>query len=91
MLISASVGDADNFRLYHTPGIGWNWPLKFRRIPSTSKGERLYLTEDFRLFNLCVADLKDQTLHIRIAGVDAPEVRISPTRVEFCSTKRVLI
>jgi hypothetical protein len=31
------VGDADNFRLYHTPGIGWRWPLKFRRIPDTMK------------------------------------------------------
>lgn len=28
-----SVGDADNFRLYHTPALGYNWPLKFRRIP----------------------------------------------------------
>ncbi|KAG8825103.1 putative endonuclease lcl3 [Serendipita sp. 399] len=50
-----SVGDADNFRFYHTPGIGWKWPLKFRSIPKTSK------------------ELKDQTLHIRMAGVDAPE------------------
>ncbi|RPD53641.1 SNase-domain-containing protein [Lentinus tigrinus ALCF2SS1-7] len=49
-----SVGDADNFRLYHTPGIGWRWPLKFRRIPVGR-------------------DLKDQTIHIRMAGVDAPE------------------
>ncbi|EMD32806.1 hypothetical protein CERSUDRAFT_143387 [Gelatoporia subvermispora B] len=50
-----SVGDADNFRIYHTPGFGWSWPLKFRRIPSASR------------------DLKDQTIHIRLAGVDAPE------------------
>ncbi|OSD03841.1 SNase-domain-containing protein [Trametes coccinea BRFM310] len=50
-----SVGDADNFRLYHTPGIGWRWPFKFRRIPVGR------------------SDLKDQTIHIRIAGVDAPE------------------
>ncbi|KAI3608704.1 mitochondrial protein [Moniliophthora roreri] len=50
-----SVGDGDNFRFYHTPGIGWRWPLKFRRIPETNK------------------ELKDQTIHIRIAGVDAPE------------------
>ena len=35
-----SVGDADNFRLYHTPGIGWRWPLKFRTIPTTRGGER---------------------------------------------------
>ncbi|KAF8836238.1 staphylococcal nuclease [Paxillus ammoniavirescens] len=53
--VVTSVGDADNFRLYHTPGIGWRWPLKFRRVPTTSK------------------DLKDKTIHIRIAGVDAPE------------------
>ncbi|TDL16616.1 staphylococcal nuclease [Rickenella mellea] len=53
--VVTSVGDADNFRLYHTPGWFWSWPLKLRRIPSTTK------------------DLKDQTLHIRMAGVDAPE------------------
>ncbi|KAI0776651.1 SNase-domain-containing protein [Trametes elegans] len=50
-----NVGDADNFRVYHTPGLGWRWPLKFRRIPVGR------------------TDLKDQTIHIRIAGVDAPE------------------
>ncbi|KIM89888.1 hypothetical protein PILCRDRAFT_53296, partial [Piloderma croceum F 1598] len=54
--VVTTVGDADNFRLYHTPGIGWRWPIKFRSIPSKTKGE-----------------LKDQTIHIRIAGVDAPE------------------
>ncbi|KAK7032896.1 putative endonuclease LCL3 [Favolaschia claudopus] len=56
-----SVGDSDNFRFYHMPGFGWRWPLKFRRVPSTTKGE------------LDSTQLKDQTLHIRIAGVDAPE------------------
>ncbi|KAJ3799641.1 hypothetical protein GGU11DRAFT_776203 [Lentinula aff. detonsa] len=50
-----SVGDADNFRLYHTPGIGWTWPLKFRRVPPTPK------------------EYKNRTIHIRIAGADAPE------------------
>lgn len=54
--VVTSVGDADNFRLYHTPALGgYTWPFKFRTIPSLSK------------------DLKDQTLHIRLAGVDAPE------------------
>jgi len=53
--VVTSVGDADNFRLYHTPGLGWSLPLKLRFIPSKSK------------------DLKDQTLHIRMAGIDAPE------------------
>lgn len=27
------VGDSDNFRLYHTPGIGWFWPLRALRMP----------------------------------------------------------
>ncbi|KAH7882694.1 SNase-domain-containing protein [Phlebopus sp. FC_14] len=53
--VVTSVGDADNFRLYHTPGIGWRRPFKVRHVPKV-KGE-----------------LKDQTIHIRIAGVDAPE------------------
>ncbi|KAI0819808.1 SNase-domain-containing protein [Trametes gibbosa] len=51
-----SVGDPDNFRLFHTPGPAWKWPLKFRRIPSRR------------------ADLKNETIHVRIAGVDAPEL-----------------
>ncbi|KAG5350570.1 hypothetical protein C0989_010357 [Termitomyces sp. Mn162] len=54
--VVTSVGDADNFRLYHTPPLGFRWPFKFRRVPSINK------------------ELKDETIHIRIAGVDAPEV-----------------
>jgi endonuclease YncB( thermonuclease family) len=53
---AVSVGDADNFRLFHTPGgrlLGWGW-LRF--VPETRK------------------DLsKAGTLHIRLAGIDAPE------------------
>jgi hypothetical protein len=30
-----SVGDSDNFRVYHTPGIGWGW---LRHIPTAKKG-----------------------------------------------------
>lgn len=48
-----SVGDADNFRLFHTPGFGWNW---LRKIPRKK------------------LDLKDMTIHIRLAGIDAPEL-----------------
>ena len=33
-----SVGDADNFRLYHTPGFGWRGLLKFRHVPVTYRG-----------------------------------------------------
>lgn len=53
-----SCGDADNFRLYHTPGgrlAGWGW-LPWKTVPT--KREALF----------------QQTLHIRIAGVDAPEL-----------------
>jgi endonuclease YncB( thermonuclease family) len=53
---AVSVGDADNFRLFHTPGgrlLGWGW---LRQIPEARK------------------DLaKAGTLHIRLAGIDAPE------------------
>lgn len=30
-----SVGDSDNFRLYHTPGWGWGWA---RKVPVSRKG-----------------------------------------------------
>ncbi|CAI9629321.1 unnamed protein product [Alternaria burnsii] len=53
-----SVGDADNFRLFHTPGgriAGWGI-LPWKKVPSKRE------------------DLVRQTLHIRIAGVDAPEL-----------------
>ncbi|KIW07586.1 uncharacterized protein PV09_01538 [Verruconis gallopava] len=53
-----SVGDGDNFRLFHTPGgrlAGWGW-LPWRRVPADKAG------------------LKDKTLHVRIAGIDAPEL-----------------
>lgn len=56
-----SVGDGDNFRLFHTPGgrlLGWGW---LRQIGQKNKNgkKRIGGTEG--------------TLHVRIAGVDAPE------------------
>ncbi|KAL4780454.1 putative endonuclease lcl3 [Aspergillus varians] len=53
----ASVGDGDNFRIFHTPGgrlAGWGW-LPWKKVPREKK------------------ELKDNTIHIRLAGVDAPE------------------
>ncbi|KAF2217643.1 hypothetical protein CERZMDRAFT_5648, partial [Cercospora zeae-maydis SCOH1-5] len=50
------VGDADNFRFYHTPlgrVAGWGW---HRRIPTKP------------------TELSDETIHVRIAGIDAPEL-----------------
>ncbi|KAK4944831.1 putative endonuclease lcl3 [Elasticomyces elasticus] len=51
-----SVGDGDNFRLFHTPGgrlAGWGW-LPWRRVKGMKR-------------------LQNKTIHIRLAGVDAPE------------------
>ncbi|KAJ5911866.1 endonuclease lcl3 [Penicillium subrubescens] len=53
-----SVGDGDNFRIFHTPGgrlAGWGW-LPWKKVPTTKK------------------ELKDNTIHIRLAGIDAPEL-----------------
>jgi endonuclease YncB( thermonuclease family) len=66
------VRDGDNFHLYHTPSIGWHWPLKFRRIPDTGKGA-LFLGQRRMTVLTQGAALKGGTIHIRIAGVDAPE------------------
>lgn len=52
-----SVGDGDNFHLYHLPGgyfAGWGW---LRRVPEINK---------FR-------ELKGETIAVRICGADAPE------------------
>ncbi|KAK8056363.1 Micrococcal nuclease [Apiospora rasikravindrae] len=50
-----SVGDGDNFHMFHTPGgrmAGWGW---LRNVPKKK------------------VDLKNKTIPIRIAGIDAPE------------------
>lgn len=70
-----SVGDGDNFRFFHTPTLsGYSWPFKFRRIPSTTKGTRYEHRKLSQPDLDAPLDLKDETLHIRLAGVDAPEV-----------------
>ncbi|KAL4979479.1 putative endonuclease lcl3 [Aspergillus desertorum] len=53
-----SVGDGDNFRIFHTPGgrlAGWEW-LPWKKVPKEKK------------------ELRDNTIHIRLAGIDAPEL-----------------
>ncbi|MCJ1299976.1 putative endonuclease lcl3 [Hypocenomyce scalaris] len=57
--IVTSVGDGDNFRLFHTPGgrlAGWGWVPGRRKVPAERR------------------ELKDRTIHVRLAGVDAPEL-----------------
>lgn len=52
------VGDGDNFHLFHTPGGRlMGWGWMPGRKVQTLKGK----------------ELKDRTVHVRIAGVDAPE------------------
>ena len=54
-----SVGDADNFHLFHTPGgrlAGWGW-FRGRKVQDLTR-----------------AQLRGQTVHVRLAGVDAPEL-----------------
>ena len=57
-----SVGDGDNFRLFHTPGgrlMGWGWLRAIGQKNKKTGKRRIGGTEG--------------TLHVRIAGVDAPE------------------
>lgn len=71
-----SVGDGDNFHFFHTPGgraLGWGWlrPL----FPVLDKPNSKL--SNYRLLNNTKRKInwsqKTQTLHIRLAGVDAPE------------------
>ncbi|KAG5457776.1 MAG: hypothetical protein BJ554DRAFT_2131 [Olpidium bornovanus] len=52
--IVTSVGDGDNFRLYHRP---WAHRVLRLSVPSEARA------------------LQNETIHIRLAGIDAPEVR----------------
>ncbi|KAK5172185.1 putative endonuclease lcl3 [Saxophila tyrrhenica] len=55
------VGDGDNFHLYHTPGgrlMGWGWAPR-RRVKDIMERAKAKGT---------------QTMHVRIAGIDAPEM-----------------
>jgi endonuclease YncB( thermonuclease family) len=78
-----SVGDADNFRLYHTPGgrmAGWGW-LPWKRVPTKRDGlsnqtvccQLQSWSQTMAYTNMPSFANKTQ-LHIRIAGVDAPEL-----------------
>jgi hypothetical protein len=51
-----SVGDADNFRLYHTPGgrlAGWGW-LPWKTVPATKKDGLANNTVSFSGFFACL-------------------------------------
>jgi endonuclease YncB( thermonuclease family) len=90
LLGTHSVGDADNFRLYHTPGFGWRGLVKFRHVPlitkrgacattftcpsSTNYNAKPVATNQ----NKTSKTMQNDTIHIRLAGMDAPEVSKHP-------------
>ncbi|KAL9617963.1 MAG: hypothetical protein Q9160_007268 [Pyrenula sp. 1 TL-2023] len=69
-----TVGDGDNFRLYHTPGgrlVGYQW-LRARLRSENNVG---YLRKWIWSSRKTEKRLKaDETIHVRLAGVDAPEL-----------------
>lgn len=76
-----SVGDGDNFRFYHTPGglgAGWGWLVGRRAYllrnatDVKNKSNNNHNTKDG--FAALPKEVRDQTLHVRIAGIDAPEL-----------------
>ncbi|KAI9653260.1 MAG: putative endonuclease lcl3 [Alyxoria varia] len=75
--IVTSVGDADNFRLYHTPaGIfglfpPFPIPLLRRTVPGYPPRS---ISPNATSKNQSPAHQSNQTIHIRIAGMDAPEL-----------------
>lgn len=69
-----SVGDGDNFRIYHTPGgwlAGWGW-VPWRRVPVDRKSLKDKTVRV--LTRVAAARLTTLQIHIRIAGIDAPEL-----------------
>lgn len=57
--VVTSVGDSDNFRLFHLPVCQRvAWRLGLYKIPTGQ-------------------ELKDKTIHVRLSGIDAPEVGIN--------------
>jgi endonuclease YncB( thermonuclease family) len=77
-----SVGDADNFRFFHTPGgrlAGWEW-LPWKTVPT--KRDKLSAKTVCSIQRIIIARFpileahayNYLQLHIRIAGVDAPEM-----------------
>ncbi|PNS20387.1 hypothetical protein CAC42_5837 [Sphaceloma murrayae] len=82
-----SVGDGDNFRLFHTPGgrlAGWGWlPSRRAHLASASAtatttasgaSASASATADAKKTRPSSAPKKLDTIHVRVAGVDAPEL-----------------
>ena len=75
--LCTSVGDGDNFRLYHSPGgrlAGYFW-LSGRRIKVDRDSNSASIDASWWRFGQGRKKLKgDETIHVRLAGVDAPEL-----------------
>lgn len=65
-----SVGDGDDFRFFHTPGgfgAGWGWlPGRRAHVASPKRGNAKTAALPKKI--------RDATMHVRIAGIDAPEL-----------------
>ncbi|KAF4555822.1 Endonuclease-like protein [Elsinoe fawcettii] len=71
-----SVGDGDNFRLFHTPGgrlAGWGWLPSRRQFLLPAPGTTAQAKESGKA-EKGHGKQKLETIHVRIAGVDAPEL-----------------
>ncbi|KAL9107871.1 MAG: hypothetical protein Q9227_007289 [Pyrenula ochraceoflavens] len=77
--LCTSVGDGDNFRLYHAPGgrlLGYFW-LPGRRVRAAEANANTGTIDGpwWRPSKAGRRRLKsDDTIHVRLAGVDAPEL-----------------
>lgn len=75
---TTSVGDGDNFRLFHTPGgrlAGWGWfPSRRFYLPSPARDAAKTNPSTVPPTARAAQSPKLETIHVRIAGVDAPEL-----------------
>ncbi|OQD84297.1 hypothetical protein PENANT_c013G06271 [Penicillium antarcticum] len=78
-----SVGDGDNFRIFHTPGgrlAGWGW-MPWKKVPKVKKelkDNTVRLHHYTQVYNQQIRSYlhiqPTPQIHIRLAGIDAPEL-----------------
>lgn len=71
------MGDADNFHLFHTPGgrlAGWGWMPGRKKLPEGKdlKNKTVGFSHVALGYHI-LHSLTNSQIHVRIAGVDAPE------------------
>ena len=66
--------DGDGFLFLHTPGPGWQWPLKFRRLPKLKGCESIYPPPRVTAEICPLIAGAGEVIRMRMAAIDAPEV-----------------